>query len=385
MFVQDFEQQFLFLLKASLNNEKLPDEYHFAVDRVFSLAMMHNLLPIIYIKALECQENISAYKASVLKSCGRQIAKNNNFEELFKRIIKAEISVIVVKGPICAFCYDVEYNRLSSDFDIVVSIDDKEKLHNFLLCEGFYQQGESYICEQSGLYLEVSTRLGEGDDRFALNADRAFGDFFGAQNQYGVYISLKPEYHLVYLIYHAFKHFIGSGFGLKQIADIYMFIKHYNAQLDFEMIYNMIDEIDIRSFADNVFCLIDKLFDYKLPFFSEMNIDYICTDDFLADLLDAGVFGKSTENRLHSASVVHNTVENDGKKSFLKTIFPSAEYMKTKFSILHKLPFLLPLFWIVRLVQYVFSATSKDEDISPKKTIMIADSRIELIKKMGII
>lgn len=384
--VNDYENSFLFLLKTHINNEKLPDGYHFDIGRVFSLAGIHNVLPMIYSAAEGSSEDIILYRQKVKNSVAFQMMKNANFSHLYNNIIDNSIEATVLKGVICSSAYPNPDYRLSSDFDIVVKEEDRSSLHDFLLSEGFFCKGDNYLDESTGLYIEVSTSLGEGDGWIKDTAERVFDGFFDRCISVDGFRTLSHTDHFVYLIYHAFKHFIGSGFGVRQIIDIFLFVKKYNAYIDYERSKEMLSEMNAFSFACNIFLLIEKYFDYIFDGFDYKNDQSaLCPDDFLADLLSAGVFGKSSEDRLHSASLVLSAVNDNGNKSVLKTVFPSYKIMKSKFAFLKYLPFLLPVMWIYRLVVYLFKLIGKKKNVSPVRTIEIAESRIELLKTMGII
>jgi len=79
--VTDYENSFLFLLKTHINNEKLPDGYRFDVGRVFSLAEIHNVLPMICVVTEEASEDVLMYKTKAKNSrmtmawaCGSPLA-----------------------------------------------------------------------------------------------------------------------------------------------------------------------------------------------------------------------------------------------------------------------------------------------------------------------
>ena len=384
--MNDYENSFLFLLKTHINNEKLPDGYRFDIGRVFSLAGIHNVLPMIYSAAEGSSEDIILYRQKVKNSVAFQMMKNANFSHLYNNIIDNSIEATVLKGVICSLAYPNPDYRLSSDFDIVVKEEDRSSLHDFLLSEGFFCKGDNYLDESTGLYIEVSTSLGEGDGWIKDTAERVFDGFFDRCISVDGFRTLSHTDHFVYLIYHAFKHFIGSGFGVRQIIDIFLFVKKYNAYIDYERSKEMLSEMNAFSFACNIFLLIEKYFDYIFDGFDyKINQSVLCPDDFLADLLSAGVFGKSSEDRLHSASLVLSAVNDNGNKSVLKTVFPSYKIMKSKFAFLKYLPFLLPVMWIYRLVVYLFKLIGKKKNVSPVRTIEIAESRIELLKTMEII
>lgn len=384
--VTDFEKQFLFLMRVHVNNEKLPDGYRFDVGRVFSLAALHNVTPMVYDSAKDSAEDVFRFKSAVVRSVGHQMMKNAAFRELYKKLSAHDINVIVLKGPICARCYNKPDYRLSSDFDIIVSECDRERLSEFLLKNGFTRKNESYTNNDMGLYLEVSTQLGEGADAIKIPADEAFDGYEDRLMTTEGFTTLGVTDSFVYLIYHAFKHFVGSGFGIRQLVDIMLFTRCHADDIDFDLSCSMLSHIGALTFASNVFFAAEKLFGFSTECFDyKYDEKILCFDDFVNDLLSAGVFGKSSEDRLHSASLVTSAVADKGNQSFIKTVFPPYNVMKSKFPCLRYVPFLLPLFWFFRLVGYVIKVINKKNNVSPAKSIEIAQSRIGLMKKMGII
>ncbi len=380
------EKQFLYLFRCHVNNEDLPDGYHFDVGRVFSLAQIHNVLPAIYDISSKSDENVSLYKMSAVRLYAGQVLKNTAFRDLYSELQTEGTDIIVLKGPVCAVCYNNPDYRLSSDFDIVVSDEQKEQLHHFFINKGFQQKKDSYFHPDSGLYIEVSTQLGEGEGVIKELADRTFDGYRDRCVVIDSYKSLGYTDCLVYLVYHAFKHFIGSGFGIRQLADINLFIKKFREEIDFAQVCDMLSEMGIMSFFENVLVACKKIFllDDVLISLDE-SAEYICTDGFIEDLLSAGVFGKSSEDRLHSANLVLNAVNNKNKTGLMNAIFPPYRVMKNKFGILERFPILLPFFWFIRFFEYVIKSFGKNKKTSPAKSIEIARNRIDMMKKMGII
>lgn len=382
--VTEAEKQFLYLFRCHINNEKLPDGYQFDIGRVFSLAQIHNVLPAVYETACQSSENVSCYKMTVVKLFGNQVIKNTAFRELYNEMQADGIDVIVLKGPVCSFCYDKPDYRLSSDFDIIVDDSQRETIHEFLINRGFKQNKGAYFNCESGLYIEVDTQLSEGNGIIKEMADSVFDGFRERCVFVDSYKTLGYTDCLVYLVYHAFKHFVGSGFGIRQLADIGLFIRKFKAQIDFDYVDKMISSMGIKTFYENVIVCFNKYFSDKPVLNVDADVGYICSEEFICDLLSAGVFGKSSEDRLHSANLVLNAVNNK-KSGILHSLFPSYKIMKSKFSILSYVPILLPVFWLIRLLGYIFKSVGKNKKVSPSKTVEIANSRIELMKKMNII
>lgn len=55
--------------------------------------------------------------------------------------------------------------------------------------------------------------------------------------------------HLFYLIFHAFKHFLYSGFCMRRVCDIIMFSKKYGRQIDWTKILSNCKEGNADKFA----------------------------------------------------------------------------------------------------------------------------------------
>ncbi len=384
--MREYEEQFLYILSRYINGEGLPDGYRFDVGRVFSLSLSHNVLPMIYEEALYSAENVSAYKKQNLMLSGMQIKKNYAFSKLYSELEKSGFGIIILKGPVCASAYPEPDIRLSSDFDLLVSEDKKQGLHDFLISRGYTCGGETYYSNSDGLYLEVKTSLGEGINKIKNASDKIFEGYEKRTVFIGEYRTLSFNDNLIYIIIHAFKHFVGSGFGIRQLADIMLFAEKYKEKIDFDYVFETLKYMNADLFAYNVFNAAEIVFGRDFSFIMEKsNGAELFYDDFISDLLEAGVFGKSSEDRLHSASIVNDAVEKNGKRSLMSAVFPSYSAMKTKYKILKYLPILLPLAWIFRLIEYFFRSLSDKKHISPARSVKIADERIELMKKMGII
>jgi len=378
------EKQFLYLFRCHINNEKLPDGYYFDIGRVFSLAQIHNVLPAIYDVASQSGKDLSLYKMSAIKLFGNQVVKNTAFRELYNEAQAEGLDLIVLKGPVCSVCYNNPDYRLSSDFDIVVEVSQRKKLDDFLSGRGFQQNKNAYFNHQSGLYIEVDTRLAEGEGIIREMAESAFDGFRERCVLIDSYKTLGYTDCFVYLVYHAFKHFVGSGFGIRQLADIGLFIRKFGQKIDYDNAEEMIVAMGIKTFYDNVIVCFNKYLSDNPILNVDENAEYICSEEFVCDLLSAGVFGKSSEDRLHSANLVLNAV-NKKQAGLLRTLFPSYNTMKNKFGILVRFSLLLPFFWIIRLFEYIINSIGKNKKVSPAKSIEIANSRIELMKKMNII
>ena len=198
--------------------------------------------------------------------------------------------------------------------------------------------------------------------------------------------------HLFYLICHAFKHFLHSGFGIRQVCDIVLFANAYGREVDWSKILDQCREIHADLFTAALFQIGQKylIFDpVKAGYPQEWQEIQVDEQLLLDDLLDAGIYGGGTMSRKHSSNITLNAVssEKQGKKaghSVLKTLFPSAKNMEGRYPYLKKHPYLLPVAWLTRIMRY-HQETKKSQNNDAAQAVSIGNQRIELFREYHIL
>lgn len=198
--------------------------------------------------------------------------------------------------------------------------------------------------------------------------------------------------HLFYLICHSFKHFLHSGFGIRQVCDIILFANEYGDAIDWEKVLRQCREIHADLFAAALFAIGEKYltFDPEKAHYPKV-WQGICVDetDMLMDLLDSGIYGNANMSRKHSSNMTLDAVAADknGKKAgntVLKSLFPSAKKLEGRYPYLKKHPILLPIAWTDRILKYR-KETVAGGDNAAADSVKIGNQRIELMKEYGII
>ena len=198
--------------------------------------------------------------------------------------------------------------------------------------------------------------------------------------------------HLFYLICHSFKHFLHSGFGIRQVCDIILFANEYGYVIDWEKVLRQCREIHADLFAAALFAIGEKYltFDPEKAHYPKV-WQGICVDetDMLMDLLDSGIYGNANMSRKHSSNMTLDAVAADknGKKAgntVLKSLFPSAKKLEGRYPYLKKHPILLPIAWTDRILKYR-KETVAGGDNAAADSVKIGNQRIELMKEYGII
>ena len=407
---------FLSALKATLKNEKVSwSEELESQDwaELFRTATMHKVLPLIYEAVYDCPAARTAdpqifmrAKQLTIHSVMLQTMKTNEFLNLFRHLRQSGVHALVVKGIVCRNLYPNPDYRMSGDEDILIPEDQFELCHQAMLDYGMQptDQAQDIYTEYevpygkpgSPLYIELHKCL------FPPESD-AYGDlnrFFKNVQDRAVKLSIDGEEvvtmghtdHLFYLICHAFKHFLHSGFGIRQVCDIVLFANHYGKEIDWIRILRQCREIHADLFTAALFRIGQKYltFDPALSGYpKEWQEIWVDEQLMLEDLLDAGIYGDGTMSRKHSSSITLNAVsaQKQGKKaehSVIKTLFPPVKSMERRYSYLKKYPMLLPVAWISRILKYR-KEISKSQNNDAAQAVAIGNRRVALLKQYRIL
>lgn len=409
------ELRFLEALKASLRKEQVNWEEPMPASDwllLFRMAEQHHILPMIYEAVFRCpaalaleDEVLAPFHEKTKRYVYTQIMKTNEYYMLSRYLAADDMYPLVVKGIMCRNLYPDPDYRLSSDEDLLIPEHEFAKYHEKLLAYGLELSDDkqdiwndyevSYVKPGGHLYVELHKYLfapeseAVGDlNRFFENVHR---DAITEVNSGQPIRSLSYTDHMFYLLCHAFKHFLHSGFGIRQVCDIVMFAQHYKSQIDWSQVYEQCRAISAEYFTIALFAIADNYLGFPREVFGlsaewdEIDID---EKDLLQDLLSSGIYGKSDGSRIHSSNITLNAVIADKKgetnhRGILRTIFPPAKRLKNRYTYLRRYPILLPIAWLDRLYHYR-RETAHSVNNKAKQSIRIGSKRVELLKKYRI-
>ena len=393
------ERQFLHIAKAAVSGGALPAE---KVDwpAIFTLANQQKLLPILFEAARATPaagENAALFavtKQQVIGQVLNQTVRSAEFADLYRKLRSAGLHPIVVKGQLCSRLYPLKDHRISADDDLYISDAEFMACHKQLLANGLTTDTPvdelatadevSYTKEGSPLYIELHRHLFDS----AEDAHDELNHFFTDINPVEMdgFLAMPPHEHLLYLILHAYKHFVRSGIGLRQFCDIGLWARAYHVEIDWQRLHEQCESVHAATFAAAAFRIArDYLgIDFDLPTPWDASID---AEPLLHDTLCGGVYGSNDLTRLHSSTVTLNAVKasrTGEKSSVLRTVFPKREYLERRYPYLKKRPYLLPVAWVQRIAHYAGEKQS-GADSSASGSIKLARERIELMKMYNVI
>lgn len=380
---------------------------------LFGLSQQHQVLPMVYETVYPCPafrtvsaEQNQILKRQVIRQVMVQSRKTEEFLALYRKLTESGITPLVVKGLVCRNIYREPDYRCSGDEDVLIPREQFGRCHEIFTENGMkpVEPGENmeaegetpYYKEKGALHIELHKELFAAESKAYGEFNGLFADAFERKiqieiNGVQVYTMCHTE-HLLYLIVHAFKHFLHSGFGIRQVCDIAIYANTYGCEIDWDELQEKCRSIHAEVFAAALFDIGEKklVFDKKRACYPE-SWEQIGADgdDLLADLIAGGVFGDSSMSRKHSSNMTLQAVaeEKQGNKaraSLRQSIFPGREYMERTYTYLKDYPFLLPAAWVSRIGKYLLES-QKMENNDVLESIEIGNKRISLMKKYKII
>lgn len=411
--MEAMQSLFLEALRAALKNEQVTWEQEISGeqwDGLFRLAGAHHVLPLVYGAVAGCpaarsmdETLFSDARRTVYPQVMVQVRKTAEFLALYQHLVSSGVTPILVKGLVCRQLYPNPDYRASSDEDLWIHPEEFTACHEALLSFGMQVSDPNadlqadyeipYRKPGSPLYIELHRHLFPPESR-------AYGDlnrFFPAEERRteeltvsGVSVTtLECTDHLFYLICHAYKHFIHSGFGIRQLCDIGLFANAYGARINWELLGSQCEQIHCEIFVQAILKIARVHLGIDLSAIPEQwretDID---ETGLLADVLTAGVYGKSTESRVHSSNMTLDAVADSksgtaAKRSLRSSLFPARSRLEKRYPYLKKHPALLPVAWASRIFTYGKEALRPDNNAID--AMNIGKDRIELLRKYQLI
>ena len=401
---------FIKLIDASLYNKKILENIDLDWNDLKEEARQHNCMAIIFPTIKQIQMDFDCipkdiyeeWEEKVVEMAAAQCIKNYELNHILDCLRQVGVEGIIFKGAVIADTYPEYLLRVSGDADVLIKAEDEKLALDILAKEGYLinyaesKENETTLYKGNILVIELHTSLWEdykGDHIDKLNDmnitdENLFVDFQGCDIQAK---TLGITKHFTYIFYHMIKHFIPGGIGIRHLLDITLFYNKYENEIDLNEFYENMHILGYDMFCKAIFRLCIDLFNMKtsvLP--DEYEIDKNLYNKLIDDIIDAGVFGNKTIERIKARNIIKQTYYEGDKvqpskiKVLLNTLFPKAEAMSDNYVNARKYKFLLPVAWTQRAIHhFVCKIKYEDEPSLSQKTKSVED-RMRLLKELDL-
>ncbi|AOY77992.1 nucleotidyltransferase domain-containing protein [Clostridium formicaceticum] len=283
------------------------------------------------------------YKKGIAKEATQHII----VEQVLKIFEENHIACMPLKGYLIKYLYPQPDMRLMVDVDILFKNEQKKQVKKLMLGLGFTLESEGgnhdVYYKKPFMNIEMHRRLIAENSPYSdyLNKvwDRAI-----LKTGYKCIYQLSHEDFFVYIMIHLTKHYANGGTGIRSIMDIWVYNKHYRDKMDWEYIQAELEKIQLWKFTKNICRLSEIWFESR-----ESNELY---DEMTAYIFSSGVCGIKKHSIVSSMNADKKRSIGTAKQIYrLKLFFPGLNRMKISYPFLGKLPFLLPVCWVLRGVK----------------------------------
>lgn len=398
----------LYLFGAAATGKPINIKYCENLSKIRDLAVSQEVWDVIYaalrdkIASGEVKIPPQIY-ASLEKTFISNVALNvRRVEYNMQTLRKLEehgIRCCVLKGTTVARLYAMPETRISSDMDILIDARNEKKAAEILTQLGYECESRSKYDHhikahhKIGGLLEIHVALHSvPTNDIILDAEIRYNEEFMLLDD-GI-CSLGVNDALTYLSAHLIKHLVNDATGVRQMMDLLLYMKAYEAQIDWDK-YNALMK---KLGYDNLIRVVKGI---GVRFFGMEFDDAITEGHGMEELLEdceiGGAFGHAEEERkqfydMFTKRRSGNTTTKHlvyrlftAERSFWSLIFPPADSLKQNFPYAKKYSVLLPVAWVNRFIMIfkrnsgqLNSAGSEDA----KKINAVIERRMKMVEKL---
>ena len=415
---------FLRILKSAISNTPYDiavgqTDTDTAVDlgKILRLGRIHKVMPMVCdtiyrSPGINTDPIYKHAEKEAVRAVAGQVIRSAQFSDLYLFLSERGLRPIVVKGIIVRQLYPRSHFRESVDEDLWI---EQEKTADYYKAFRDYGLDEStcdtpdsedairsFVHSQTQLNIDIHTFSSAADAEQPEYLNRVFEHTADVEINGVQFHTLQPEDHLFYLIMHAFKHFLHSGFGIRQVCDIVLYAEHARNEIDWKTLAEKLKNAKAYEFTLAIFRIGEKYLLNgshleTLLLIDGIEINPVNEEPLLMDILEGGLYGSASMTRLHSSTVTLQAVKNSsaGHSPFriiCSSVFLPIEKMRGKYTYLDKMPFLLPAAWLQRVFHYMTELfLSRKESNTALKTnnaiesIKLGQERLKLLKEYHII
>ncbi|SHK65955.1 nucleotidyltransferase domain-containing protein [Hespellia stercorisuis] len=207
---------------------------------------------------------------------------------------------------------------------------EKEPVYNFEMHTSLYGKGHNE--DWVHYYQDVKERLIQ---------DR--------ENQYGYHFTDEDFY--IYIITHAYKHYNGSGTGIRSLLDIAVYLRKKESSLDWKYISDELKKLQVAEFEQNSRNLAEKVFSKE---------QYNLTEEetgLLHYFLGAGTYGtmaNRVEKKLREYQPDDELIKGVTKRRYIRQrLFPDESFYQDFVPFAYRHKWFRPFYLVYRAIRGV--------------------------------
>lgn len=401
------QRDFLKIISAALINRP-PDfqGYQRPEDwkRLHKICSEQKLSPMIYdqLYRLPAFQNVPAslqqkWMGEAVAVASRQVIQTESFARVCDELTRRGIRYVVLKGISCRVWYPHPELRPSGDEDILIDPENLKVCHEVLRELHFIneksldvpdiqkEQAITYFAQDGSLYLEVHLNAIGKENPMQRQLNAQFTNLLNKTKQITFeghdFFVLEPTEQIIQLISHFYKHFYGSGVGVRQMMDLLIGIQKLSGRINWEQFGQFLKEHHMQKlFA----AILNAGTDYLHLEIDNVPKTFIRKkvrpEALLEDMFAGGIygFGENNDRKLSGFTAVEI---DSGENKWKRILFPSRIRLGERYYKLREKPYLYPYFVVKRWFElFLEYGSGREKRKLLKKRLDIAEERRKVLK-----
>lgn len=374
--INDSFYTFLYLLMCGVEGKPPSSELlrEMNMEDVYQISVYHTLSAMTYMILEKGQDILEGevfknWKKEKDKAIRKNILLDRERERIFAFMEEQGIWHMPLKGIILKEMYPAFGMRQMADNDILYDSNFQNSLCIWMKEQGYKViscgRGNHDVYEKKPVYnYEMHTALYGGEHNpvwityYENIKEKLIAD---KKKKYSFHFTDEDFY--IYIITHIYKHFAGSGTGIRSLLDVYIYLQAKEAIMNWDYINEELKKVQVSDFEGKVRHLSQKVFSKELQKLTKKE------EELLKYFLYSGTYGTLENHVQHRL----DQFETDKKGYIIKRLVPDEEFYKNYVPFVYQHKWSRPFFVIFRLVRGLFR---KDRRIMKEiKALKKAESR----------
>ena len=346
-------------------------------ERMYRLSDYHKVANIVYIGLLGYRETVpdkwrdrffKRYQESLLfgEHCGESL------KEVLTWLDMREVSCTVLKSETVLVFYKLTETADTGAVQIFLEEEQYYLAKGFLVDLG-YETDETYkgfgerMKKVSGVSLTLYRKPPFRTSKYTKNMIKIL-ESAQIKEPYEHIWTLPAESELVYRMAKAAYNYATDDLTLREVLELMLCHRAWKDEIDDEILWKRLEEFKIDGLSEKILEIAYMWFGEKTDTFLVNRADDMLVYDILEErLLSRGIINHENDDQaLKLQSLIEKEIEKEKKaegknikrekisrffgekRRKLTWVFPDYHYMSSIYPSLERLPFLLPIFWLLR-------------------------------------
>lgn len=361
------EYDLLYLISSVLNDITPKPQRIGQMDlrMIYKVARYHTLAAITCM-ALESEDTfrectdvelVRKWKECKEKAIRKNLLLDAERQNICSFMEQEHIWYMPLKGVVLKELYPKLGMRQMADNDILFDSRFQNEVCQWMIQHGYKAvmvgKGNHDVYEKEPVYnFEMHTSLygkGHNEDWVRYYQDVKEHLIQDKENQYGYHFTDEDFY--IYIITHAYKHYNGSGTGIRSLLDIAVYLRKKESSLDWKYISDELKKLQVAEFEQNSRNLAEKVFSKE---------QYNLTEEetgLLHYFLGAGTYGtmaNRVEKKLREYQPDGELIKGVTKRRYIrKRLFPDESFYQNFAPFAYRHKWFRPFYLVYRVIRGV--------------------------------